>query len=396
MVSTDKPIFTVSGLNQAVRSHIETAFPFVWVEGELSNVACPASGHMYFSIKDHQAQVRCAMFRMRVRHLPFPPEEGMQVLVQGRVSLYEARGDYQLIVESMEERGDGALQRAFEALKKRLAAEGLFDQAHKQPLPALPRCIGVITSSTGAALRDILSVLARRFIAIPVIIYPTAVQGAEASKQIVAALEIANARQECDVLLLARGGGSIEDLWPFNEEIVARAIYESRIPIVSGVGHEVDFTIADFVADVRAPTPSVAAETVSPDATEWLHRLQHTHKRLIQGMGQLLKHWHTQLGHLRQRLRHPKHRLEAYAQQCDYLEQNLERAMHHILERKSSELAHHSGTLNAISPLATLGRGYAIVSDSQSGTILTSAKDTQKGQRIHAQLAEGVLHCEVV
>ena len=396
MSNSDKTIFTVSGLNEAVRSHIEAAFPFVWVEGELSNVACPASGHMYFSIKDKNAQVRCAMFRLRNRHLPFQPEEGMQVLVQARVSLYEARGDYQLIVESMEERGDGALQRAFEALKKQLAAEGLFHQSHKKPLPTLPRCIGVVTSSTGAALRDILSVLARRFISIPVVIYPTAVQGTEASQQIVAALEIANARQECDVLLLARGGGSLEDLWPFNEESVARAIYNSAIPIVSGVGHEVDFTMADFVADVRAPTPSVAAETVSPNAMDWFHRLQHTQNQLSRAMEQLLKHWHIQLRHLHQRLRHPKHRVDAYAQKCDYLEQNLGRAIHHILERKHGELAHYSATLNAISPLATLGRGYAILSDAQSGTILTSTEDTKKGQRIHAQLAQGVLHCEVV
>ncbi|MHA7841216.1 MAG: exodeoxyribonuclease VII large subunit [Gammaproteobacteria bacterium] len=396
MANNEKPIFTVSGLNQAVRCHIEDAFPFVWVEGELSNVACPASGHMYFSIKDAKAQIRCAMFRMRSRHLAFKPDEGLQVLVKARVSLYEARGDYQLIVESMEERGDGALQRAFEALKKQLATEGLFDQDHKKTLPLLPRCIGVITSSTGAALRDILSVLARRFISIPIIIYPTSVQGTEASGQIVTALEIANRRQECDVLLLARGGGSLEDLWPFNEEVVARAIYNSVIPVVSGIGHEVDFTIADFVADVRAPTPSVAAETVSPNAEDWFHSLQHTKDQLTKAINHLLKHWRIQLHHMRQQLRHPKHRLQTYEQQCDYLEKNLARAMKHLLEKKYRELAQYSRTLNAISPLATLGRGYAIISDAQTNTIITSSKNTKKGQRIYAQLAQGTLHCEVV
>src|SRR5690606_31569338 len=248
----------VSQLNRRAKQLLETHLPLLWVEGELSNVSQPSSGHWYFTLKDDQAQVRCAMFRNRNMLVRFKPQQGQQVLLRARVSLYEGRGDYQLIAEHMEEAGAGALQRAYEELKQKLAAEGLFSDDLKQPLPSLPRHIGVITSPTGAAIRDILHVLARRFPAIPVTVLPVAVQGKEAAPQIVKAIQLANRADLFDVLILARGGGSLEDLWPFNEEVVARAIHASKLPIVSAVGHEVDFTIADFVADLRAPTPSVA------------------------------------------------------------------------------------------------------------------------------------------
>ena len=289
--SDDRDIYSVGRLNAEARGLLEGAFPLIWVQGELSNVSRPSSGHLYFTLKDANAQVRCAMFRGNNRFLKFRPADGAQVVVRASLSLYEARGDYQLIVQSMEEAGDGALQRAFEALKQKLAAEGLFEAAHKRALPALPKRIGVITSPTGAAIRDILSVLKRRFPAIPVLIYPVAVQGQAAGAEIAAMIRRADARRECDVLIIARGGGSLEDLWAFNEEIVARAIFDCSIPTVSGVGHEVDFTIADFVADQRAPTPSVAAEMVSPDQHDWLNQLRaldsELYKRLTRQMQRL-------------------------------------------------------------------------------------------------------------
>ncbi|MCW8983176.1 MAG: exodeoxyribonuclease VII large subunit, partial [Gammaproteobacteria bacterium] len=250
----DREIYSVSQLNREARAQLEGHFPLIWVEGEISNLAKPRSGHIYFTLKDEFAQVRCAMFRMRATHLRFTPKEGQQVLTRVRVSLYENRGDYQLIVESMEEAGSGALQRAFEALKFKLQSEQLFSQELKQPIPDNPQTIGIVTSASGAAIRDILSVLARRNPAIRVIIYPTSVQGEMAAPEIVRAIESANRRDECDLLIVSRGGGSLEDLWPFNEERVARAIAASRLPIVSAVGHEVDVTISDLVADLRAPT----------------------------------------------------------------------------------------------------------------------------------------------
>lgn len=269
----ERRIHSVTDLNRAARLLLESGLTSLWVEGELSNFARPSSGHWYFSLKDAQAQVRCAMFRQRNQLVGFVPREGVQVLVRARVTLYEPRGDYQLQVEHLEEAGLGALQRAFDELKKRLAAEGLFAAEGKRPLPYAPQRIGVITSPTGAALRDILHILARRFPAAEVIVYPVPVQGEAAPAAIVRALQLANLRAECQVLIIARGGGSLEDLRAFNDERVARAIAASELPIVSGVGHETDFTIADFAADARAPTPSGAAQLVSPDQQEWRARV---------------------------------------------------------------------------------------------------------------------------
>ncbi|RLA31329.1 MAG: exodeoxyribonuclease VII large subunit, partial [Gammaproteobacteria bacterium] len=276
----DRDIYTPSRLNLEARTLLEGHFPLLWIEGELSNLARPASGHLYFSLKDARAQVRCAMFRNRNRALRFRPANGQQVLLRARAGLYEGRGEFQLIVESMEEAGHGALQRAYEELRGRLTDEGLFDEALKRPLPTLPRQIGIITSPSGAALHDVLHVLARRFPAIPVVLYPATVQGDEAPNALRAALATAIRRAECDVLLLARGGGSLEDLWAFNDEALARAIRACPIPVVSGIGHETDFTIADFVADLRAPTPSAAAEAISPDGAAWTHRFDGFASRL--------------------------------------------------------------------------------------------------------------------
>jgi len=268
----ERDVYTVSRLNREVRTVLEGSFPLLWVEGELSNLSQPPSGHIYFSLKDEYAQVRCAMFRTRRVHLRFRPENGVHVLARVRVSLYEGRGDFQLVVEHLEPAGEGALRLAFERLKQKLASEGLFDAARKRPIPEFPRQVGLITSAAGAAVRDLLSVLARRYPALPVLIFPVPVQGGEAAEAMVAALRRANARAECDVLILARGGGSMEDLWPFNDETLARAIASSAIPVVTGIGHEIDFTIADFVADQRAATPSAAAELVSPDGVGLLRR----------------------------------------------------------------------------------------------------------------------------
>ena len=279
-LTPEREVFSVSALNRDARRIIESNFGVIWVEGEISNLARPSSGHMYWSLKDDNAQVRCAMFRQANRSLTFAPKNGLQVLARARVSLYETRGEFQLIVDFLEEAGEGLLRRRFEELKRKLAAEGLFETERKQQLPALPRRIGVVTSPSGAAVRDILSVLRRRFPWVQVVIYPTLVQGATAAYEIAQTLELADSRGDCDLLILARGGGSLEDLWSFNEEIVARAIAALDTPLISGVGHEIDFTIADFVADVRAPTPSGAAEIAVPDQAEWLAALAGTAQRL--------------------------------------------------------------------------------------------------------------------
>ncbi|HEX6549675.1 MAG TPA: exodeoxyribonuclease VII large subunit, partial [Gammaproteobacteria bacterium] len=286
--SPARQIYTVSALNRAARGLLETGLPLLWVEGELSNLARPASGHLYFSLKDASAQVRCALFRNRASLLRFTPRDGQHVLVRARVSLYEPRGDYQLQIEHMEDAGHGALQRAFEELKKKLAAEGLFDAASKKPLPAAPHTIGIVTSPSGAAIRDILSVIRRRYPVARVIVYPVPVQGEGAGAKIAAMLQTASTRAECDVLIVSRGGGSLEDLWAFHEEIVARAIHACPIPVVSGVGHEIDFTIADFVADVRAPTPTGAAELATPDSSEWLQALSNLRTRIVQAQNRSL------------------------------------------------------------------------------------------------------------
>jgi exodeoxyribonuclease VII large subunit len=433
---TGEPVYTVTQVNREARLLLEQGFPALWVNGELSNLARPASGHLYFSLKDEQAQVRCAMFRGAGRGLRFRPENGLQVLARARVSLYEARGEFQLIVEHMEPAGDGALLRRLEELKARLAAEGLFDPLRKKPLPALPRAIGLITSPTGAAVRDILHVLRRRFPAIPVVIYPVQVQGEQARHDIVAALRTADARRDCDVLILARGGGSLEDLWAFNEEIVALAIHACELPVVSGVGHEIDFTIADLVADVRAPTPSGAAEIVAPDWREWQGRLRSLERHAAIATRRLFESARSRGGELARRLArtHPGLILRQRSQrldelgtrmasgvqrllglrrlQADHALARLQRASPQVLLRQRTEdlarlrlrLAAAAGTglneagarfaaaaaaLQAYSPLRTLERGYAIVSDPRTGKVVRQSRQLTVGQNVSARLGEG-------
>ena len=436
---TDRDVLSVSQLNRKAKQLLETHLPLLWVEGELSNVSQPSSGHWYFTLKDEQAQVRCAMFRNRNMLVRFALRQGQQVLIRARVSLYEGRGDYQLIVEHMEEAGFGALQRAFEALKLKLANEGLFDDAYKQPLPSLPKHIAVITSPTGAAIRDVLSVLNRRFPAIPVTVIPVAVQGKEAAPQIVRAIDLANRAGLFDVVILARGGGSLEDLWPFNEESVARAIHASELPIVSAVGHEVDFTIADFVADLRAPTPSAAAELLVPDAEDWLETFAGYEILLQEAIERKLQSFKQRLEWLRTRLRHPGERLQQQAQRLDGLELRLVRAVDHqllrchtrlntlVLRQKplqpklrinqlNQQVSQHHATLvknmqrhlraqqqrlteaarllQTVSPLNTLQRGYAIATDSHH-KVITNSSQVAPGDSINARLAEGELQCRV-
>jgi exodeoxyribonuclease VII large subunit len=438
----ERDVYTVSRLNRSSRQLLEQAMPRIWIEGELSNLARPSSGHLYFTLKDSNAQVRGAMFRSRNQSLRFKPEEGMQVTVRAKVSLYEPRGDYQLIAEYMEEAGDGVLQRAFEALKLKLDSEGLFDPDTKRALPGLPGCIGVITSPTGAAIRDVLSVLRRRFPAIPVVIYPVPVQGKEAGRMIAAMLETASQRNECDVLIVTRGGGSLEDLWAFNEEVVARAIHACNIPVVSAVGHEVDFTIADFVADRRAPTPSAAAELVTPDQAEWLQQLRALDARMLHRVKQQLSAATQEINWLQKRLllRHPGQYLRQQAQRLDELEaryrlaissrfsnlqakldalsaslkqatpahrirryrfqhealvQRMRTAARQLLSNRQSRFAVACKSLDTISPLATLERGYSIVTRARDNTILHKATDIKTGEQVKAQLGKGQLLCSV-
>jgi exodeoxyribonuclease VII large subunit len=432
----DADIFTVSRLNRKARQLLESGLPNLWVAGEISNLARPGSGHIYFSLKDDQAQVSCAMFRGNNRKLNFRPENGSQVLVQARVSIYEPRGNYQLIVEHMEDAGEGLLRRKFEELKASLGEAGLFDEQHKQNIPKLPGCIGVITSPTGAAIRDIVHILKRRYPAAEVIVYPTRVQGKGANDEIVTALELAIERNECDVLIISRGGGSLEDLWSFNEENVARAIYACPLPIVSGVGHEIDFTIADLVADVRAPTPSGAAELVTPDKDELLRmiaaldrrgtlslqrlwsaqadnlqqlgqRLNRMHpgavldqlqqrtdeliRRLIAGTQEKLETQQDEYRQLTLRLRNavPSEKLVRLTERLHARQQQLTSQVRHMINAVSSRAAVAAGSLNAVSPLATLERGYAIVRDPVSGKLLSDASTLKPGDSISTQLAKG-------
>ena len=433
-------IYSVSRLNREVRALLEATFPTVWVRGELSNLARPASGHLYFTLKDSAAQVRCAMFKNRQSGLRFKPENGMALIARANIGLYEGRGEYQLIVESLQPTGAGALQLAFEALKQKLAGEGLFAETHKKALPTFPRAIGIISSATGAALCDILSVLARRFPLAEVIIYPAPVQGQGAAAKIAAMIALADARRECDVLILARGGGSLEDLWAFNEESVARAVFACKTPLVSGIGHEIDFSIADFVADRRAPTPSAAAELASPEAAELSAGLRGSAERLLQIQSNRLQQQKQRLLHLARRLPHPGQRLQQYAQRIDEyalrlshrtekrlgqaglrlvatnarlndlnpagrlmrqaqcltsLEQRLERAIGAIISAAGQRLGTLDQILRTVGPMATLERGYAIVTEKRGGRIVREAKDLQAGDPLRIRIARAEIDTRV-
>jgi exodeoxyribonuclease VII large subunit len=434
-----RDIYTVSRLNREVRLLLEGGFPLLWIEGEISNLARPASGHVYFSLKDIQGQVRCAFFRQHQRPGAPTLRDGMQVLMRARVSLYEGRGEFQLIVEHVEESGEGALRRAFEILKARLAAEGLFGTDRKRPLPRLPRRIGVVTSPTGAVLHDILTTLKRRFPAIAVRLHPVPVQGAGAAEKIAAAIALAGRQRDCDVLIVARGGGSLEDLQAFNEEIVARAIARCPIPVVTGVGHETDITIADFVADARAPTPTAAAEMLSPHWEDWFAQYRALEARLTRALrgrllqlGQKLDGLSVRLVHPRQRLSLLRHRLDtlhhrlAHAQRAkfhavrlrlvdeaaklrsaspaarvqamrlrvDYLRRRLHQDAQHRLAATGDRVRHVVATLQALSPLATLARGYAIVLG-PGDMILRDSARVAVGEHVRVRMARGELGCRV-
>jgi exodeoxyribonuclease VII large subunit len=437
----ERRILSVTGLNREARRIVETGLGTVWVEGEISNLSRPSSGHLYWSLKDAEAQVRCAMFRLATRGLKFELANGQQVLLRARASLYEARGEYQLIVDYVEEAGEGILRRRFEELKRRLAAEGLFDPARKIALPKLPRRIGVITSPTGAALRDVLIALRRRFPATAVLIYPTPVQGAGAADEIARTLALADRRADCDVLILTRGGGSLEDLWSFNEEVVARAIAALQLPVIVGVGHEIDFTIADFAADLRAPTPSQAAELAVPDQREWLKRFGVCEQQLGACTRRRIAHERRHFATVAHRLQrcNPSVQLRERAQKLDELEARLRRAVERRLETRKLKLARlgtavahaspahrltrtrerwrtahgdlrrallrqvertqqrlklASRALTSLSPLATLERGYAIVTDA-GGKVLTDSSATGRGSAIDVRLARGGLRATV-
>jgi len=388
--NSQRDVYTVARLNREARMILEAGIPPVWVEGEISNLSCPTSGHWYFTLKDRDAQVRCAMFRMRNLQVGFRPRDGQLLTVRGRVGLYEPRGDYQLIVEQMEDAGEGALRREFERLKAKLAAEGLFDAALKRPLPSMPRRIAVITSPTGAAVRDILHVLARRFPPAAVLVYPVPVQGAAAVPAILAALEEAGTGQQCDVVILARGGGSIEDLWSFNDERVARAIRGCRLPVVTGIGHETDFTIADFAADLRAPTPSGAAELAVPDRASLLEGLGTTRQRLQLAMQRQLLHTEQRYQALTARLQraHPGAQLTQQVQRLDELELRLGAGWSNYLRQLTQQLTLVQRALHAISPLATLERGYAIVANA-AGEAVTDAAQLAAGESLVLRFARG-------
>jgi exodeoxyribonuclease VII large subunit len=426
-----------------VRMLLEHGMPTVWIEGEISNFSRPASGHWYFTLKDRDSQVRCAMFRGRNALLRFAPADGQRVIARARVTLFEPRGEYQLQVEHLEDSGVGALRREYERLKARLEAEGLFEASKKRPLPTVPNCIGVVTSPTGAAIRDILNILGRRFPAARVIIYPTAVQGRDAVPQLLEALSLATTRHECDVLIVARGGGSIEDLWAFNDEAVARAIRAMPMPVVTGIGHEVDFTIADFVADLRAPTPSGAAELVVPDGATWRTGFARLAQRLLQALRRQLRNDSDYLVAMRRRLAlaHPGQRLRQNAQRLDELEQRLgsrvqlllsdrrhrlqtlttrlartspkaevqrlthrhavlderlRRALPQRLEALRQTLGTLARTLDAVSPLATLDRGFALVTRVTDGALLRDADAVGAGDLIDTRLAKGTLRARVI
>ena len=435
-----RDIYTVSRLNLDARAMLEEAFSTVWIEGEISNLARPRSGHVYFTLKDEHCQVRCAMFRMYNRTLSFVPENGMQVLAHAKVGLYPERGEFQLVVQYMEEAGAGALRRAFDALKGRLGAEGLFDAGHKRPLPVLPRCIGIVTSPSGAAVHDILSVLGRRFPAVPVVIHPVPVQGADAAESIARMIDLACERSECDVLILARGGGSLEDLRAFNEEVVARAMHRASLPVVTGIGHEVDLTIADLVADLRAPTPSAAAESVVPDAAEWAARFRGLESRLVAVMRRGLAARHREVRMRTKRLVHPRRRLfdhfqrfdaattrlsravaagarahrarlstlaarlvrhapdrtvEAHRSRCEALHGRLRRATRAALSARRTRVDALERALGAYGPRATLERGYSILLRDGDRQVVRGASEVRPGERLHARLAEGALALDV-
>ena len=436
-------VISVSELNKKAKSLLEKGIPKLWIEGEISNLAKPASGHMYFSLKDEMSQIRCAWFKKRQLQNTLNIANGAKMLALGKIGLYEPRGEYQFIVEKMEIAGEGDLKRKYEELKKKLSGEGIFSEENKLELPELPKKIGVITSPSGAAVRDILTILKRRFPIIPIIIFPVAVQGEQAAPQIQNALKKANLRADCDLLILARGGGSLEDLWAFNEEIVARAIFHSEIPIISAIGHETDVTISDFAADMRAPTPSGAAELAVPDQHDWIKSIDNIgnkiitiitqqinlksqlsdwiNKRLSQSspkmtvkrqieksinlrkmlsnsMLQNLAKQDKNIHQLKSKLNQVSPRLKIHVQlsRIKELNQKIVSCSDHFLEGLNNRMKLASKTLNSVSPLRTLDRGYAIARDAKTKNVIMSADTIEIENDIEVKLAKGEIKVKVI
>ena len=443
-----KEILTVSALNNQIKDLLEAGFVLLWVEGEVSNLRRPASGHVYFTLKDEKSQIRAVIFRPPfLPKTPFPNhrpvfdlEEGMSMICRARVSVYQPRGEYQLIVDTVEPKGIGALQMAFEQLKNRLEKEGLFDAVHKKQIPFLPERIGIITSATGAVIRDILTITRRRFPSVDILVAPVRVQGSEAPAEIIQAIDQMNAIGDIDVMILARGGGSLEDLAPFNDEGVARAIFRSRIPVISAVGHETDFTIADFVSDLRAPTPSAAAELVVPMKQDLIASLENLHHRMFHLYRRMMNRFKERLNLLRERLKDPKRRLADFRLFADDRLEKLQRIFHHktqgrkhdlirlesrlhqvcplihirdhqfaldhlrknmiaetgnTIERFNNRLYSLTAMLNSLSPLAVLKRGYSIVRRLSDGEIIRRADDISLGCDVHVKVLSGSFETRV-
>ncbi|VAW92886.1 Exodeoxyribonuclease VII large subunit [hydrothermal vent metagenome] len=435
-----RDIYSISRLTREVRTVLESGFPLLWIEGEISNLAIPTSGHWYFTLKDQATQIRCAMFRNKNRLLNITPENGKKIVIRARISFYEARGEFQCIVEHIELAGEGLLQKSFDELKNKLNNEGIFNTEYKRAIPRLSHCIGVISSPTGAAIHDILTTLKRRYPVQKVIIYPVLVQGINAAAQITQAINLAKKRNECDCLILSRGGGSLEDLWPFNEETVARAIFKSKIPIVSGIGHEVDVTIADYVADHRAPTPTAAAEFVSPDQNQITEKLNKTFSQLSRTMLQAINKKREKTKLFQSQLIHPGHYLQNITQRLDELNLRMNsrytqylaihsNKLHYLKNRldlnlpskrinqlkikqkfltqqlkmawknRYLQIKHQSSilarALNTVSPLSTLNRGYAIAKSTDNNKIIRSYTEIKINSKIKITLAKGELTCHV-
>ena len=393
----EKHIYTVSELSKYIRVILEDSFPSIWVEGEISNFILHSSGHMYFSLRDAGSTLKCAFFRRANEKLKFKPKDGMKVICFGSISVYEARGDYQLIVEDIEPKGVGALQLQFQQLKEKLQKEGLFDEAHKVPIPFLPTRIGIVTSPTGAAIRDILNIARRRFSNVEIIINPVRVQGEGSKDEIAKAIRNFNSLNNIDVMIVTRGGGSLEDLWPFNEEVVARAIYDSRIPVISAVGHEIDYTISDFVSDFRAPTPSAAAELVIPKKEDLVTALKTSTTRLKNALQTILDTLTQRLSALKDSyiLRQPLNLVTQYEQKIDDLRKDMALRIEHIVNMRGENFKLASGKLETLNPLAILNRGYSVTTKLPEGVILKETQGLNRGDEIETRLGKGKVRSKI-
>lgn len=389
-------VYSVSEITEQLKDLIENAFPnYIWVEGEVSNFSVPISGHAYWTLKDETSQLKVVMFRSEFANIGFQLEDGLKLIVFGRLTVYKAKGEYQLIAEQIHPKGIGILQLRFEQLKKKLQQEGLFDEKRKRPIPFLPKCIGIVTSPAGAALRDILKILERRYRNLHIIIYGARVQGDGAAEEIAEGIEYLNTIEGIDVLIVGRGGGSLEDLWAFNEERVARAIFNSRIPVISAVGHEIDFTIADFVADLRAPTPSAAAELVVKNHEDLQRNVQTLERRFIQSARNYLREWKNRVNLLAHKLVDPRKKFVELRERLDDISDRLINGIKKLVEMKREVLSGRALRLNSLSPLAVLDRGYSIAFKKDTKEVIKVSSQVKRGDEILVKLMKGELNCEV-